>query len=193
MAPFFGEIGIDPLAKPALLMSPTEAFGDEDLTDAAALHANAFDPVQVLDQPIQCPDRVVLSHVARLGESRLDDAADLLWGVGRRPIRAGRFFQSLQSLLVKAVEPIAHHAFTDFELLCNLWRRLPLASQPDDLGPFQFPDWRASGMHQALNRPIFFFCQCSQSQHPLASLFAYLLVLLLSKLYHICRMHHLEC
>ena len=85
MAPFFGEVGIDPYAKPRLFVSPPEAFRDEDLADAAALHADPLDAVQVLDQPIQRPARIVLSQIAGMGEGGLDDTADFLWGVGHGP------------------------------------------------------------------------------------------------------------
>src|SRR5262249_34268490 len=77
------------------------------------------------------------------------------------------------------MEPIAYHPFADLQLLCDLGSQMSLACQPDDLGAFHLPDRCTSGMHQALNCASFFLGQFSQSQHRLASLSAYLLVLLL--------------
>src|SRR6266567_1913349 len=88
------------------------------------------------------------------------------------------------------MKPIAHHPFTHFKLLCNLGRLPSPSCQPDDLRSFEFPNGRASCIHQAFYRLLLFFAQFSQSQHCLASLLC-LLVLLLPKVYHICRMHHL--
>jgi hypothetical protein len=70
--------------------------------------------------------------------------------------QARRFFQPGQSLLIEAMEPVAHHAFTDLQLLGNLWRLASLTGQPDDLRSFEFANGRVSGMHQSLNRLSFF-------------------------------------
>jgi hypothetical protein len=188
--PFFGEVGIDPLAKPGFFVSPTEPLGDEDLADATALHANAFDAAQVVYQPIQRPGGVALfSQVGRPGERGLNDLTDELWLVGHGPTRAWRFFESLQSLLIEAMEPIAHHTLAHIELLGNLRRPLSLARQPDDLRSFAFPHRRVSCMHQSFNRLLFFLAQFSQSERHLLS--PCLPAFLLPQVYHTCRMHHL--
>jgi hypothetical protein len=41
MTPFFGEVGIDPLTEPGLVVAPLQALTDEDLTDPAAPHRDA--------------------------------------------------------------------------------------------------------------------------------------------------------
>src|SRR6266536_4378786 len=74
-SPFSGEVGIDPFAKPTFFMSPRESFGDEDFADAATLHTNAFDAMQVVYQPIQRPGRIGLSQGSGIGKSRLDNFA----------------------------------------------------------------------------------------------------------------------
>src|SRR5258708_24335675 len=76
--PFFGEVGIDPLAKPRFFVSPPEAFGGADLADAAAYHADPLDAVQVLNQPIQRPARIVLSQILGIREARLHHTAHSL-------------------------------------------------------------------------------------------------------------------
>src|SRR5947209_20045177 len=125
--PFFGEIRIDPIAKPCFFVSPTQPFGDEDFADPAALHANAFDSMQVVHQPIQRPGSITLfTSIPWPGESRLDDFAHQLRLIGGRSTRARRFFQSQQSLLIEAVEPIAYHPLTDFKLLGDLRRQQSL-------------------------------------------------------------------
>src|SRR2546425_10291257 len=167
-----------------------KSFGDEDLADATALHANAFDPMQIVRQPIQRPTGVVLSQLPGVRERYLDDAADFLGGVGHGSTRARRFFQPLQSLLIETMEPIANHAFTHLKLLRNPGGRLSLTGQPDDLRTFQFPHRRVSRMHQSLNRLSFFLAQFSQSQHHFTSLFACYSFSFL-KVYHSCRMHQL--
>jgi hypothetical protein len=147
--PFFGKVGIHPIAKPRFFVSPTQALSDENLTDAATLHANAFDAVQVVYQPIQSPGRVALfSQVGRLTERSLNDLADQLRLIGHWPTRARGF---LQSLLIEAMEPIAHQTFTDVELLGNLWRPLALAHQSDDLRPFELSNRCVARMHQERN------------------------------------------
>lgn len=165
MAPFaLREVGIHPLAKPGFLVPPTQSFSDEDLADATALHANAFDPVQVVHQPIQRPGRIPLfAQVLGPTESCLNDLADQRWLVGHRSSRARSFFQPLQALLVKTMEPIAHHPLAHVDLLCNLGRQLALTGQPDDLRSFEFPHGRVSGMHESFNRLLLFFAQFSQS------------------------------
>src|SRR5258708_17108442 len=188
--PFFSEVGIDSLAKPRLFVSPTEAFRDEDLADAAALHANPFDTVQVVHQPIQRPAGVVLSQIARVAERCLNDAADFLGRVSHGSTGARRFFQPSQSLLIEAMEPIAHHVFTDLQLLGNLGRLASLAGQPDDLCAFEFPNRRVSRMHQSLKHLVFFLGYFSQSQHHLTSLVACFFFSFLKE-YHIWLMHHL--
>jgi hypothetical protein len=37
-----GEVGIDPLTEPGLLMTPFQTFADEDLADPAAAHGDAM-------------------------------------------------------------------------------------------------------------------------------------------------------
>src|SRR5207302_980007 len=90
-SPFSGEVGINPLAKPAFFVPPAESFGDEELADATALHPNAFDSMQVVHQAVQRPSRKVLSQITGMGESRLNDLADDLWLVGHRTPRPRRF------------------------------------------------------------------------------------------------------
>jgi hypothetical protein len=191
MAPFFSRSRDPPDRQTTFLRVANGVWSrDEDLADTTALHANAFDSMQVVYQPIQRPAGVVLSQIAGIGERYLDDAADFLWSIGHRSTRARRFFHPLQSLLMKAMEPIAYHPFTNLKLLGNLGSRLSLTGQPDDLRAFQFPNGRVARMHQSLNRLSFFLAQFSHSQHPFTSLFACFSFSFL-KVYHSCRMHHL--
>src|SRR5713226_5146953 len=99
-----------------------------------------------------------------MGESRLDNLAHDLWLVDHWTPRSRRFFQSLQSLLVEAVEPSAHHALTDLETLGNLGRTQSLVCQPHKLGSFQLPGWHLSRMQQLLECGVFFLGEFSQSQ-----------------------------
>jgi hypothetical protein len=45
--PFSRKIGIDTLAKPAFLLSPAQAFSQQQIVDATAFDANAFDFIEV--------------------------------------------------------------------------------------------------------------------------------------------------
>jgi len=47
MIPFFGEGGIDPFAKPRLLLSPAETFLREDLIDSASLDRQTLPLVEI--------------------------------------------------------------------------------------------------------------------------------------------------
>jgi hypothetical protein len=66
--------------------------------------------------------------------------------MGRASARG--FFQPEQSLLIEAMEPVAHHPLTHFELLGDLGGRQALARQPNDLRSFQFASWHLSRMQQ---------------------------------------------
>ena len=77
MTPFFGEVGIDPLAEPGLVMAPLQALVNKDLTDPAAAHADAV-VGQVGDQPIQGPAGKRQTQLGGPGQGRGDDSTALL-------------------------------------------------------------------------------------------------------------------
>ena len=55
MAPFFGELGVHPLAEPGLLLAPAQALREQELVDPAALDRDALRFVQVRFQAVQRP------------------------------------------------------------------------------------------------------------------------------------------
>src|SRR3954453_12067466 len=71
---FFGEVRIDPLTEPGLVMAPLEALTDEDLPDPAAPHRDAV-VGQVGAQPIQGPAGKGQAQLGRPGQGRGDDSA----------------------------------------------------------------------------------------------------------------------
>jgi len=104
MAPFFGEVGIDPCAEPGFFLTPLEAFGQEHLADPAAPHADAL-LAEVGDQAIQGPRREGQAQFRRLAQGGLDHRAPLLGCVGRRSARAHVLFQPRQATLIEPLEP----------------------------------------------------------------------------------------
>jgi len=104
MAPFFGEVRVDPRAEPGLFLAPLQALGQEHLTDPAAPHANPL-LTEIGDQAIQGPRGEGQAQLRRPAQGGLDHHAPLLGRVGWRPSRAHVLFQPLQAALVELLEP----------------------------------------------------------------------------------------
>ena len=109
MTPFFGEVGIDPFAKPGLVLAPLQALTDEDLTDPAAPHRDAL-VGQIGHQTIQGPAGKGQAQLGGPGQGRGDDGAALLGRIRRRSAGAHVLFQPIQTACVKPVDPVANRA-----------------------------------------------------------------------------------
>ena len=104
MAPFFGEVRVDPRAEPGLFLAPLETLSQEHLADPAAPHADAL-LAEVGHQAIQGPRGEGQAQLRRTAQGGLDDRAPLLGRVGRRPPRAHVLFQPRQAALIEPLEP----------------------------------------------------------------------------------------
>src|SRR4051812_38578877 len=93
---FFGEVGIDPLTEPSLLMAPFQTFADEDLADPAAAHGDAV-VGQVGHQTIQGPAGKGQAQLGGPGQGRGDDGTALLGRIGRWSSGAHVLFQPVQT------------------------------------------------------------------------------------------------
>jgi hypothetical protein len=78
-----GERRINPLAKPRFLLAPAQAFRQQQLVNAGALHPNPLDLAQVFPQAIERPARERQTELKGRGEGHGDDLADLLRRVCR--------------------------------------------------------------------------------------------------------------
>ena len=109
MAPFFGEVRIDPGAEPVrrirrTFLAPLEALGQEHLADPAAPHADAL-LAEIGDQAIQRPRGEGQAQLRRTTQGGLDHRAPLLGRVGGWRARAHVLFQPRQAALVEPLEP----------------------------------------------------------------------------------------
>jgi hypothetical protein len=82
-----GEVGIDPLAEPGLLLAPAQPLIQQDLVDAAALDGDPLPLIEIRLQAVQRPTAERQSQVVRLGQGRGDDLSSLRGGVGRGAAR----------------------------------------------------------------------------------------------------------
>ena len=105
MIPFFGELGIDPLAEPGLLMPPLQPLIDEDLADAAPLDRDALPLVEVISQAVERPAAEGQAQALRVGQRRGDDLGALLGRVGGRAPGPGPIFQATEPPVVEASDP----------------------------------------------------------------------------------------
>ena len=65
-APFFRELGVDPLAEPGLLPPPAQTLPEQDLVDPAGPRGDALVLQQVGGEPVQGPRREGQTQAARL-------------------------------------------------------------------------------------------------------------------------------
>jgi hypothetical protein len=131
--PFGGEVGIDPLAEPVLLLPPAQALGDQDLVDTAPLHADPL-LVEVVLEAVERPGRVVQAQGAGVGQRRGQDLGDLLGRVGGRPSGAGHVVQAGDALGVEAPDPGVGHGPGDAEPGGDGGGAEPLGGGQDDAG-----------------------------------------------------------
>src|ERR1700740_2372368 len=99
---FAGEVRIDPLTEPGLVVAPLQALLDKDFADPTAAHANALGG-QVRNPAIQGPRRKGQAQLGRARQGGGDDGAALLGGIGRRPSGSDILLQPAQASCVEAV------------------------------------------------------------------------------------------
>ena len=133
MTPFFGEVGIDPLTKPGLVMTPFQTFADEDLADPAAAHGDAV-VGQISHQTIQGPAGKGQPQLGGPGQGRGDDGTALLGRIGRWSSGAHVLFQPVQTACVEAVDPGANRVAAQIHPAGDLLRLEAAQGMDDNLG-----------------------------------------------------------
>ena len=133
MTPFFGEVRIDPLTEPGLVVAPLQALTDEDLTDPAAPHRDALIG-QIGHQPIQGPAGKGQAQLGGPGQGRGDDGAALFGRIGRGTSGAHVLFQPVQAACVEAVDPVANRVAAQIHPAGDLLRLQAAQGMDDNLG-----------------------------------------------------------
>ena len=189
-APFFGEVGIDPLAKPGLVAAPAQALLQQDLIDAAALHRDPLVLGQVGRQPIQRPAGERQLQGRGIGERSGDHGGTHIGRVGGRAARARLVLQSRKPLCVEAADAATHGLGAQPERVGNGGRRFALAGMPDDAGALDTTRGCFAQAGQVVHRCSFFSAQVAQANrgttHGISPAEQR------SPVYHLtCRMNHL--
>jgi hypothetical protein len=116
-------------------MAPPQAFGQENLVDAAALDADSLLLVEVGLQAVRRPATEGQTQALRIGQRGGDDLGASLSGIGRRPPVPRVILQSVESLIVEAVDPGVGRRPRDAQVLGDLARAVPISDGPEDLSP----------------------------------------------------------
>jgi hypothetical protein len=103
--PFFGELGINPVAEPALVLPPSKPLGDEDLVDATPLDRDLPVLVEIIPEPVEGPASEREAELLRVGQRDGDDLGTLLGGVGVWASGAMPLLQPLDAMLIEPADP----------------------------------------------------------------------------------------
>ena len=84
MPPFTLEVRVHARTEPSFLLTPLQPFGQQDLADPAALHADAF-LAQMRDQTVQRPAGERQVQISRPAQRGGNNGTALFGRIGRRP------------------------------------------------------------------------------------------------------------
>jgi hypothetical protein len=138
LPPFAGELWVYAGAEPGLLLAPLQPFGEQHLTDPAALHADAL-LAQVGDQAVQRPGGERQIEISRAAQGSGDDRTALLRRVGRRAPRAHVLLQPAHATRVEALEPEADRGTAQVHAGRDLRRAQAIDGVLHDLGTAHEP------------------------------------------------------
>lgn len=145
MVPFGSrEVGINPLAEPALLMPPAQALMPEDLAQATSFDGDAFDFAEIDYEAIQCPRVKWLIQLSRRGQSGLKHNPNLFCGVDPWTSFSGTLFQASDAQSIKPAYPATSGSLVNIQLLVYLSGKVALVREENDLSTLdatstQFP------------------------------------------------------
>jgi hypothetical protein len=159
--PFCGEVGVDPLAEPALLLAPAQALGQEDLVDAAPPDADPLG-VEVVLQAVQRPGGEGQAQLPRVGQGGGQDLGDLLGRVGGRAAGAGHVLQAGEALEVVAADPGVDGRARDAQLTGDGGGLQAARGGLDDAGALDGAGRRGAGSGQVLDGLAFLGGQCAE-------------------------------
>jgi hypothetical protein len=132
--PFTREVRVDPRTEPGFLLTPCQPFGQQDLADPAALHADTL-LAEVSNQTVQRPAGERQVQISRSAQRGGDDGTALCGRVGRRAPRAPRLVQPGQPPRVEPLEPEPNRGFAYIQTDRDLRRVQPINRMLDNLRP----------------------------------------------------------
>src|SRR3954454_19304088 len=128
------EVRIHARAKPGFLLTPLQPFGQQDLADPAALHADAR-LAEVSHQTVQRPAGERQVQISRSAQCGGDDRTALFGRVGRRAPRAPLLLQPGQTPRVEPLEPEPNRGLAYIQRGRDLRRAQPINRVLDNLRP----------------------------------------------------------
>lgn len=134
-----GELGIDPLAEPGLLMVPPQAFPQEDLVDPGPLDRDPLLLMEIVPEAVQGPAGEGESQALGVGQGGGDDLGPVVGGVDRRPSRAGLVLEAGEAQFVEPMDPEVDGGPADVEVVGDGGGALSLGDGQEDLGALDEP------------------------------------------------------
>jgi hypothetical protein len=116
-------------------MTPPQAFGQEDLVDAATSDTDALLLVEVGLQAIERPASERQPQAFGVRQRRGDDLGTLLRRVGGRTSGPGLILQAVELLLVEAMNPEVDRGPRDAQVLGHLAGASPVGDGQEELCP----------------------------------------------------------
>src|SRR5919199_3547574 len=162
-SPYFGELGVGPLAEPGLVLAPAQSLLEEDLVDAAALHGDAPVLVQVRGQSVQRPRRKGQAERSWRRERGGDHGGDLLGRIGGGPSGAAAVFEAVEPLGIEAVDPAADGVDFGTDELGDVWGAAALAGVVDDTRALDLTRGRGAGVGEFVDPGLFLGAQFAQA------------------------------
>jgi hypothetical protein len=123
--PFTFELRVYARAEPGFLLPPIQSFGQQNLADPAALHADALF-AQGSNQAVQRPGGERQAQLGRPAQRGGDDGTALFGCVGRRAPRAHLLLQPGQTLRVEPLEPEPNRGMAHIQMGGDRRRAQPL-------------------------------------------------------------------
>jgi hypothetical protein len=148
-------------------MPPPQAFGQEDLVDAAPLDRDALLLVEVGLQAVQRPGAERQAQVLRVGQGGGDDLGALLGRVSRRPPGPRLILQAVEPPLVEAMDPGVDRRARDAEVLGDLAGPSPVGEGQEDVGPLDEAGLgcsRRGDVFEGLTLPRSQFAECDSGK-----------------------------
>ena len=144
------------------MLAPTQALGEENLVDPAALDRDPLVLVQVSRQTVQSPRCERQVQRLGVGERGGEHRGDLLGRIGRRPAATGPILEAAEALGIEPMDPATHHLGPEKELVGNLRYVMALTGAPDDPGALDPPRGRGARMGQSFYRGALLVRQITQ-------------------------------
>jgi hypothetical protein len=149
-------------------MPPPQAFGQENLVDAAAFDRNALLLVEVSLQAIERPASKGQPQALGVRQRRGDDLGALLGRVGGRTSGPRLILQALEPLLVEAMNPEVDRGPREAQVLGDLAGASSLGDGQEELRPFDEPGLGGAGRCELFKSLAFLerqFAKCDSGKN----------------------------